>query len=108
MTGDPYFVTVRGEAQLVVGFDGVVALVDRSNDLARTFAGEQEPTPVPVIDARSRVEQIGAITIDTAGRTVALLKRSAEAPPDALILSTDMGRTWLSEPGGGGGEGGGE
>lgn len=50
-----------------------------------------------MIDAHSRVRAIASLRALATGHTVALLQRR-EASPDALALSTDLGRTWLEEP----------
>lgn len=50
-----------------------------------------------LIDAHSRVRAVTGLRALRTGHTVALLVRNEEAP-DALVLSTDFGRSWLSEP----------
>ena len=49
-----------------------------------------------LIDAHSRVRSVTALRALRTGRAVALLQRSADGP-DAILLTTDLGRTWLFE-----------
>ncbi len=49
-----------------------------------------------LIDAHSRVRSVTALRALRTGRAVAILQRSADGP-DAILLTTDLGRTWLFE-----------
>lgn len=49
-----------------------------------------------LIDAHSRVRAVTALRGIRTGRAVAVLQRAAEGP-DAILLTTDLGRTWLFE-----------
>jgi hypothetical protein len=50
-----------------------------------------------MIDAHQRVRSIAGIRALSTGHTVAVLQRQ-EASPDAVALSTDLGRTWVAQP----------
>jgi hypothetical protein len=50
-----------------------------------------------MIDAHSRVRAIPLLRALRTGQTVALLQRAEDAP-DALVISADFGRSWLSDP----------
>lgn len=50
-----------------------------------------------VIEARRRVSDIAALRSLPSGKVVALLQRFEEAP-DAIVLSTDFGASWLARP----------
>ena len=54
---------------------------------------------IRLIDARSRVQAVPSMRALRSGHTVATVLRNQEAP-DALLLSTDFGRSWLSQPAG--------
>lgn len=50
-----------------------------------------------VIDANRRVREVVALRSLRSGKAVALLQRFHESP-DAIMISEDFGRTWLSDP----------
>lgn len=50
-----------------------------------------------VIEAHRRVSDIVSLKSLPSGRVVALLRRF-ESSPDAIVISTDFGRSWVSEP----------
>ncbi|MBZ0115470.1 MAG: hypothetical protein K8H88_00645, partial [Sandaracinaceae bacterium] len=57
-----------------------------------------------IVDAHRRVDSILQLRALADGRTVALLSRSPGGP-DAIVVSPDFGRTWLSGGGLAGGQG---
>jgi hypothetical protein len=51
---------------------------------------------VRMIDAQSRVRDVAALRALATGQTMALLLRDHGAP-DAVVLSSDFGRSWLGD-----------
>lgn len=50
-----------------------------------------------MIDAHSRVRAVARLRALSTGHAVALLQRT-EPSPDAVVLTTDFGRSWVAEP----------
>lgn len=66
--------------------------------------GQGEDILLRIVDAHRRVDSILQLRALADGRTVALLSRSPGGP-DAIVVSPDFGRTWLSGGGLAGGQG---
>jgi hypothetical protein len=95
----PARVVIESDPSSGVNVDGLGALSISGSDAegytARLSADGTELLQ-RIIDAHSRFDALPSLRALRSGRAVLLLQRDGEHAPDALALTTDLGRTWLA------------